>query len=98
MERLIVTARLRPGTEQEVERLVAAGPPFPPDHYSLERHSVHLGEGFVLFVFEGPGVEWVVQELVNDPVLGASLGAWVPLLEGQPTIAHEAYAWQRERV
>ena len=95
MDRLIVSARLRPGTEPDAARLIAAGPPFPLDRLGLSRHSVHLGGGVVLFVFEGHDVEWVVEELVNDPVLGAALGAWGPLLEGRPAIAHEVFAWER---
>jgi hypothetical protein len=96
MDRLIVTARLRDGTETQAERLITLGPPFPFDRFDLLRHSVCLAEGIVLFVFEGPDVEWIVQEIVNDPVLAASFGAWAPLLVGRPSIAREVFVWDRE--
>jgi hypothetical protein len=96
--RLIIAARLRSGTERQAESLIALGPPFALDRFELTRHSVHLVERTVLFVFEGPGVEWVVTDIVNDPVLAASFGAWAPLLDGRPSIARELFAWERSRV
>jgi hypothetical protein len=96
MDRLIVTARLLPGTGEEARRLIELGPPYPVDRYQLRRHSVHVADGVVLFVFEGPDVEWVVEEMVNDPILAASFSAWAPLLEERPSIAREVFAWERE--
>src|SRR3954447_10683617 len=96
MERLIVIAKLREGEEAAAESLIEVGPPFVPSTYGIERHSVHIGGGVVVFVFEGHGVEWAVEELVNDPVLAASFGVWAPLLESRPAIAHERFAWVRD--
>jgi len=41
------------------------------------------------------GSEESVRELVGK---SSPRETWVPLLDGQPTIVHEAYAWEREQV
>lgn len=95
MERLCVTARLKPGAAERAAELVASGPPFDPGELGLSRHAVYLSDREVAFVFEAPEVEWLVEELVNDPVRSAAFGAWTPLLEGAPRLAREAYFWRR---
>jgi hypothetical protein len=96
MDRLVVVARLRPDTGDRAARLVASGPPFDPDGLGLTRHSVFLTGREVVFVFEGSEVEWMVDDLINDPVTSAAFGAWQPLLEGPPRLAREQYAWSRD--
>ena len=96
MERLVVTARLRRGAAERARELVAAGPPFDPDEIGFSRHGVYLSGGEVVFVFEGGGVEWLVEGILNDPVRSASLSAWAPLLEGRPRLAREAWYWERQ--
>jgi hypothetical protein len=93
MDRLILVAKLRPGAEADAFRLLEAGPPFAIDTIPLERHSVHVAAGIVVFVFEGPDCEVLVQDIVDDPVLGAALSSWAPLIEGVPAIAQPAYSW-----
>ena len=93
MERMVVTARLRPGSEEDAKRLLHSGPPFSPARLGLQRHDVYLGQEMVVFVFEGPDVERRISALVNDPIRSASLAAWAPLLQGQPRVAREAYHW-----
>jgi hypothetical protein len=97
MERIVVTARLRPGSKPAAESLLAAGPPFHPGRLGLERHDVYLGEGIAVFSFEGSHVERIVSKLVNDPVHSAAFAAWAPLLEDGPQVAHEAYHWPSRR-
>jgi hypothetical protein len=97
MDRLILVAKLRPGSEAEARRIVDAGPPFAIDAIPFERHSVHIGAGSVLFVFEGDDCEYLVQDIVNDPVVAAALSAWGPLLDGAPVIAQPAYTWTGRR-
>ena len=99
MEQLAIVARLRAGTERRAAELLAKGPPFDPDESRLDRHAVYLSAGEVVFVFEGREVEWIVEELVDDPLrpLAAdALEEWRPLVEGEPRIARPAYAWLRE--
>lgn len=94
MERVAITARLAPGAEEGAKRLIEAGPPFDPAIAGLVEHSVFVGNDMVVFVFEGVGITQRLSELINDPVLSASFGAWAPVLAGQPKLAHEAFHWQ----
>jgi hypothetical protein len=48
----------------------------------------------VLFVFEGPGTEGLVRDLVNDPTRSAAFSIWAPLLEGTPVLAREEFYWE----
>ena len=96
MERLAIVAHLKSGAEQRAAELVAKGPPFDPADSGLESHVVYLSAGEVVFVFEGPKVEWIVEELIDEPFkwpVTAALDAWRPLVEGNPRIARPAYVW-----
>jgi nucleotide-binding universal stress UspA family protein len=93
MERVVITARLKEGSEAGARKLVAAGPPFDPHQVGLARHGVFVGNDVVVFVFEGHGVERQLSQLVNDRLNSAAFSAWAPLLAEQPKIAHEAYHW-----
>ena len=59
--RLVVAARLKPGTRARAAELVAEGPPFDPRGSGLISHGVYLSEHEVVFAFEGPGAEYLVQ-------------------------------------
>jgi hypothetical protein len=99
MEQLAIVARLKAGAEPRAAELLAKGPPFHPEVSGLDRHTVYLSAGEVVFVFEGREVEWIVEELVDDPLrpLAAdALEEWRPLVEGEPRIARPVYAWLRE--
>jgi hypothetical protein len=101
MEQLAIVARLKAGAEPRAAELLAKGPPFDPRESGLDRHTVYLSAGEVVFVFEGREVEWIVEELVDDPLrpLAAdALAEWRPLVEGEPRIARPAYVWLREPV
>ena len=93
MERLVVTLKLRKGTQERAAKLIAEGPPFDPADLGLARHAVYLGDKLVIFAFEGEDVEERVRVIINDPVRSASFAAWVPLLAGRPALAHEVYYW-----
>jgi hypothetical protein len=94
VERLVVTLKLRKGTQEQAAKLIAAGPPFDPADLGVARHAVYLDNNLVIFVFEGEDVEKRVRVLINDPVLSASFAAWMPLLAGRPALAHEVYYWE----
>jgi hypothetical protein len=96
MDRLVLSARLKPGARARAAELVAAGPPFDPRGSGFERHGVYLSEESVVFIFEGTDAEYLVQNIVNDPVRSAGFSAWAPLLDGRPTIARESWFWNRE--
>jgi hypothetical protein len=95
MERIAVTARLKPDASQRAAELIAQGPPFDPEAAGFERHSVYLSHGEVVFVFEGPQVEWLLDELVSPDPDASAFRAWEPLIDGIPRIARETYFWER---
>jgi hypothetical protein len=94
VERLVVTLRLREGTQAQASELIAAGPPFDPADFGLARQAVYLGDDLAIFAFEGEDVEQSVASLINDRVSSASFGAWMPLLADSPSLAHEVYYWE----
>lgn len=96
LERLVVTLKLRKGTEERAAKLIAAGPPFDPGELGIARHAVYLGNDLAIFAFEGDDVEERIRVVINDPVRSASFAAWVPLLAGRPALAHEVYYWEAD--
>ena len=99
MQQLAVIARLKTGAEPRAAELIAGGPPFDPAESGLDRHAVYLSAGEVVFVFEGPEVEWIVDAMIENPFrwpLTAAFDEWRPLVEAPPRIARPAYAWARE--
>jgi len=95
MKRLIIVARLRNDAHDEAEVLLREGPPFDPEVVKLERHAAYLTAGEVVFVFEGPEVEWTVNELIDDPVISSFFTPWEKLIDGPPRLAHERFYWSR---
>jgi hypothetical protein len=96
MDRLMILARLNPARRADAERLLRQGPPFDPAELGFQRHSVYLTPSEVVFLFEAPEVEWIVESIVDDPVLSSALAPWGALTDGPPRIAHEHYFWARE--
>lgn len=99
MEQIAIVARLKSGAEPHAADLIAEGPPFEPARSGLERHTVYLSAGEVIFVFEGHEVEWIVDGLVDEPFhwpVLAALDEWRPLLEDNPRIARPMFTWMRE--
>ena len=95
MKRLMIVARLRDDAYDEAETLLRKGPPFAPAVLGLERHSAYLTASEVVFVFEAPEVEWIVNELVDDPAVASVFAPWRKLIEGTPRLAHERFYWSR---
>ena len=94
MQRVVVTAKLQPGSHEAAAELLRAGPEYDPGEIGLVRHGVYLGSSEVVFLFEGPDVEHRLRDLLNDQSLAASFAAWGPLLEGTPSAAHELFYWE----
>jgi hypothetical protein len=95
VRRFAITARLRPDASAKAAELIEKGPPFDPDELGFDRHAVYLSHGEVVFFFEGPGIEWVLDELVSEEKHSPTFRAWEPLLEGVPRVAREQYFWER---
>jgi hypothetical protein len=93
-ERVAVVATLLPGSRERAAEILAEGAPYGLALAGFRRHSVFLAEETVVFVFEGPGIEGLVRDLVNDPVRSAAFSVWAPLLEGTPVLAKEEFYWE----
>jgi hypothetical protein len=57
IQRIVVTAVLKPGSHDAAAELLRAGPPYDPEGVGLLRHGVYLGGSEAIFVFEGEDVE-----------------------------------------
>ena len=93
-ERVAVVASLLPGSRERAAEIIAGGAPYGLRLTGFERHSVFLTDQAVVFVFEGPQIEGLVRELVNDRASSAGFAVWAPLLQGTPVLAREEFHWQ----
>jgi len=99
MRRVAIVARLRSNAEEQAAELLENGPPFDLQEKGLQRHVAYLSAGEVVFVFEGPEVDVVIDDMVGypfEPELRAALDRWRPLIEGYPRIARPVYEWERD--
>jgi hypothetical protein len=97
MERVAIIARLKEGCEQRAAELVGAGPPFDLTDTGIVRHSIYISASEAVFVFEGPEVEWIVDDLIDKPFhpeLHRALEQWREIVEVQPRVARERFGWQ----
>jgi hypothetical protein len=95
MNRLIIVARLKDGSHEAAEALLRHGPPFDAEEVGLYRHGAYLTANEVVFTFEAPEVEWIVNDLVDDRVTSKAFGPWEGQIEGTPRLAHERFYWTR---
>ena len=93
-ERVAVIAKLRPESREQASQMLAGGAPYDLDEAGFWRHSVFLASEAVVFVFEGPGIEGLVRDLVNDPARSGAFTGWAPLLDGTPALAREEFYWE----
>jgi hypothetical protein len=99
MERVAIIAHLKEGSEQRAAELVGAGPPFALADTGIVRHSVYVSAHEVVFVFEGHEVEWIVDQLIDEPFhyeLHRALEQWREIVDGRPRVARERFGWQLE--
>ena len=82
------------GSRQRAAEIIAGGAPYGLRLAGFERHSVFLADEAVVFVFEGPDIEGLVGDLVNDRASSAGFAVWAPLLQGTPVLAREEFHWQ----
>jgi len=93
MNRLMIVARLKDGAHEAAEELIAKGPPLDPGDLGFHRHGAYLTASEVVFLFEAPQVEWIVNDIVDDPILADAFGSWRDLIESTPRLAHERFYW-----
>ena len=94
MSYLVVVAPLKADMAERARELLVEGPPFDLEGTVFDRHSVHLTDREVVFVFEAstPGA---VERLVSDETLWEALGGWSELAAGPPRLAEDVYSWIR---
>ena len=95
MQRIAVVAKLKPDAEKRATELIESGPPFDPDKLGFDSHAVYLSGTQVVFVFEGGRLDHLLHTVIRDPGNISAFGQWEPLIDGFPTVAREAYSWQR---
>jgi hypothetical protein len=95
MNRLMVVARLKEGAHEDAEKLLSQGPPFDPEEHGFHRHGAYLTASEVIFFFEAAEVEWIVNDVVDDPVMSGAFRAWEELIVDTPRLAHERFYWDR---
>ena len=96
-ERVAVVATLLPGSRERAAEILAKGAPYGLGLAGFRRHSVFLAAETAIFVFEGPAIEGLVRDLVDDPVRSAAFSVWAPLLDGTPRLAQEEFYWEAGR-
>lgn len=92
--RVVVVLPIRRNSQERARQLIASGPPFDPGSIPLQYHRVFVTAREVVFLFEGPGVRDVVEQLVRRPDVWKAAVAWRECLAGPPRIADEAYGWE----
>jgi hypothetical protein len=95
-ERVAVVAKLLPGSRERAVEILDEGAPYGLELAGFQRHIVFLGPDTVIFVFEGPRIEELVRDLVDDPTRSAAFSVWGPLIDGAPGLAHEAFHWEAD--
>lgn len=96
MESLVVVAHLKPDAYEEACALVKNGPPVPLADSGLTRNAVFCSHREVIFLFEGPDAEVIVQRMLNDPVASAQFSVWGHLIDGVPARAGLEFEWNAE--
>lgn len=97
MDRLMIVARLKHDAHGPAEALLKSGPPFDLAELGFQRHAVYLTTSEAVFLFEAPEVEWIVDDIVDDLVLGRALEPWRELIDGPPRVAHELFFWELDK-
>ena len=91
-QRLVLTARLRPGTRERALELVGSIPA-QLGTSGFERLGVYLSEREVIFLIEAREAEFLLREILDDPVRAAEISPWLPLFDGPLHRAEEVYYW-----
>lgn len=82
MDRLVMVARLKPGTRERARELIDAKPEPSAIEATFARNGIFLAEDEVVFFFEGEHVDEAMRAIVNDPVRSTAIGSWLPLFDG----------------
>jgi hypothetical protein len=90
-DQVVVVGTIRPGKREELEKLLAAGPPFDLAASGFTNHYAFVGERTVVFVFEGVAAHQHLRDLTKRLPMKdlARLG----MLVHHPELLTERVAW-----
>jgi hypothetical protein len=94
-DRIAVTAQIRPGKREELERLLEQGPPFDLEAEGFERHEVFLGDTDAVFLFTGPAAMSQIERMAGSRALYAQVLKMTGFLSA-PRVLNQAFEWHRE--
>jgi hypothetical protein len=92
MRRLVLTARLRPGTRERVLEL-AGSIAAPLGTSGFDQLGIYVSEREVVFLIEAREAEPLLREILDDPVRATEISSWLPLFDGPLHRAEEVYYW-----
>jgi hypothetical protein len=92
MERLVLVARLKPGTYARAQELASKEVPAGRGQARLGGTNF-LSPSEVVFVIEGEDAELHAREWFDDPVLSTAFASWLPLLDGPLHAVREVGTW-----
>ena len=92
VRRLVLTARLRPGTRERALEL-AGSIAAQLETSGFEQLGVYLSEREVVFLIEAREAELLLREILDDPVRATEISPWLPLFDGPLHRAEEVYYW-----
>ena len=98
VERVALIASFDPDQADKVRALLDVGPPYDLAESTIDRHAVYLSSREVVFVFEGPDIEWEVEDISDEffrPAIRATLTEWRKLVDEEPRLGHPIFAWER---
>jgi hypothetical protein len=91
---LVVVAPLRPEMRGRARELLDEGPPFDLAETVFVRHSAHLSQNEVVFVFESDGPPPTLALAGEDVRLWRAASAWRECLAAAPRVARTVFAWE----
>jgi len=93
-DQLAILAEIRPGKRNELERVLAQGPPFNLQAEGFEHHEVFLGDTEIVFVFTGPGAAGQLERLASTPELARRMVRLADVVTA-PRVLQQTYEWRR---
>ncbi len=94
-EQVVVVGSIRPGKRDQLEQLLAAGPPFDLTESGFTSHYAFVGERTVVFVFEGDEAHEHVRDLSKR--LPMAELARMGMLVHHPELLTERVSWPSAR-
>jgi len=92
-EQITLVAEIRPGKRAELERALAAGPPFDLALEGFDHHEVFVGDHEAVFVFTGPGAAAELRRLAATPELFRHAIKMADILAA-PRLLERRFRWQ----